>query len=141
MLEIYDQIKLMVVGFYLCFGDRFNESVLLKDFGVFCIFLCEVFNWLVVEGFIDVCFGEGFFCCKFNVEYVYNFYDLCEVIEVVIVVWICECVSDDVLKMFFDWLVVEGLDVVGLSVVEVCVRDEVFYIKIVDLLGNLLLVV
>lgn len=134
--QVYYWIKDDIFSFCLLLGDNFIEIEMVQCQGVLCIFLWDVLFRLQCEGYLEVGFWCGWKVCLIDFDCFDNFYDLCIVLEMVVLEKFCsqQELMVELEQLNVIWLV--EFEVCYIDVVKVVELDEVFYINLVVVVGN-----
>lgn len=126
----------MIFDFMLMLGDCFFEIDIVQKLQFSCMLLCQVLQWLVCEGFLQVFLKFGWQVVLLDFDVIDELYDLCMFIECYVVQML---VGQELCSMQFQVLVDFWMVFVEqclVDVVEVGMMDEDFYIVFVVSSGN-----
>lgn len=134
--RIYDQLKVMTVGYELRPGERLNEGDIAKRLGVSRTPLREALNRLNIEGFLRFAPGRGFFCRDLDAIEIFDLYELRKSLEIASVRFAIKRAKDEQIHSLLSFLEATGPDPGERTAVELVELDEIFHCRLMEMSRN-----
>lgn len=136
--EIVECICMVIFEYWFVFGVKLMEVQFCDVFGVKCGMICQVFVQFVIDKLVDFELNCGVFVVSLMLQDVYEVFEMCWIIELVVVEWFVigfgvRCLKGVVVLIDKECKVFEWYD----FVVWIWLLGE-FYMVFVMLMGNVM---